>query len=933
MRTALRLSLLSMALAAALSVQAKAPPKAPPAKPVATKPQAAAPLPAPVLVRELEGIQEYRLANGLQVLLFADPASTTTLTNIVYRVGSRHEGAGEAGMAHLLEHLLFKGVPSVADIPKAMSERGVRFNATTSTDRTHYFSSFNAKPETLAFVLQLEAERMQQSRVEAEDLAKEMPVVMNELQQGENNPMQLLRQRLTAAAYRFHPYGRPTIGTKSDVENVPIDALRRFYKAHYRPDNATLIVAGQFDGAATLQDIQAKFAALPNPAAPKPTAYTVEPPQDGERSVVVRRVGGQGVTLLAYHTPPFAHPDCAAFSLLGSMLAQPPSGPLHKVFVEEKKLAAGVGAGGCGGHDAGLFNVLAVHAAGADAAKLEQHLLAAVEQREGIELSAEQFKRVQDQFALGYSQLLKQPQRLAQLLTEAIASGDWRLVFKLVADVKALKLEDVQRVAAHYLKANNRTLARYEPVSASGVVDIPAVADRSAGLEQLASAKVSEGEQLDPAPLSLQARSQFSVLPKSGIKLALLPKKSRGDQVVGEIHLRWGDLPQLVKAHEAGFVASLLDEGNAKLERQAIVDQMVAAKGQFSVSGSRQGLTLRLAGEREGFITLLRLAFQTLREPTFPQAAFERLQRDQIKALQDGRNEPEALRQAAVRAHYNLARNLTAGHPEYIASTDERVDWARGVSVEQVRAFHQRHWSANQGEAAFVGPLPDGFTAALDDELAAWRKPDAPAFKRWTTEHQAVPPAVFHAQASDKAAAVLRLHQPFKLHGEHPDVVALTLANHLLGGGSLESRLNARLRQQDGLTYGIGSGLQTSEWHDSASWVIQTSMAPENREKVLAAIQEVIAATLRDGFSDAEIERARKDILEGKRMNRSSDGGLLGRLGHLAERGVDWTYAETWDERYRKVTRQQVNEALRQHLKPDAWVISSAGDYAKKPPQ
>ena len=268
-------------------------------------------------VRELEGISEHRLPNGLQVLLFNDPASTTTLTNLIYRVGSRHEGAGEAGMAHLLEHLLFKGTPSFTDIPKQMSERGIRFNATTSTDRTNYFASFNANSDTLAWVLRLEAERMQQSRVEADDLAKEMPVVMNELQQGENNAMQLLRQRLMAAAYRFHPYGRPTIGTPSDLENVPIDALRRFYRAHYRPDNATLIVAGQFNPADTLALIEKHYGALANPPTAKPRAYTVEPPQDGERNVVVRRVGGTPVSLLGYHAPALAHPDCAAFSLLG----------------------------------------------------------------------------------------------------------------------------------------------------------------------------------------------------------------------------------------------------------------------------------------------------------------------------------------------------------------------------------------------------------------------------------------------------------------------------------------------------------------------------------------------------------------------------------------------------------------------------------------
>ncbi len=926
----LRPTLIACAALAGLLGQSLHAAPTPKARPAAA-PKAAAATPAKAsLVRELEGIQEYRLPNGLQVLLFNDPASTTTLTNLVYRVGSRHEGAGEAGMAHLLEHLLFKGTPSFTDIPKQMSERGVRFNATTSTDRTNYFASFNANADTLAWVLRLEAERMQQSRVEADDLAKEMPVVMNELQQGENNPMQLLRQRLMAAAYRFHPYGRPTIGTPSDLENVPIEALRRFYRAHYRPDNATLIVAGQFDPAATLALLEQHFGPLSNPATAKPRAYTVEPPQDGERSVVVRRVGGTPVSLLGYHAPPFAHPDCAAFSLLGPMLTQPPSGPLHKQLVEDNKLAAQVGAGGCGGHDAGLFNVVAVHAAGADAQRLEAQLLAGLEHNPA--LSQEQFARIQQQFAVGYSQLLKQPQMLAQLLTEAVAAGDWRLVFKLVNEVKALKLDDVQRVAKAYLSPNNRTLARYEPVAQSGAVTVPQVADRSAGLDRLTSQAISQGEQLDPSPLALQQRTQFSALPQSGIKLAVLPKKSRGDEVVGEIHLNWGDLAELNRRPEADFVARLLTEGNARLSRQQIIDESVRLKGELRITGSAQGLVLRLQGERAGFNDLLRLGLQVLRAPTFPQDAFERLQRDTVKSLADSRTEPEVLRREAARAHFNAQRGVQAGHPDYLHSVDERIARAQSVTLDQVRAFHAQWWSANEGQAAFVGPLPEGLTELLDAELAAWKKPGNAPYKRWASAYRDIAPATFHAQANDKASAVLRLYQSFRLNGEHPDTAALNVVNHLLGGGSLESRLNVRLRQQGSLTYGVGSDLQTSNDDDDASWVIQTSMAPESRDKALAAIQETVAALLRDGVSAAELERARKDLLESRRQGRSRDAALASRLVNLVERGLDWRYTEAWDERYRKLTLDDVNRALRQYLKADAWVVSSAGDYAKKPP-
>lgn len=926
-----------LAIVCAAQAQEATKPKAAPAKSAPAKAVAAktAPPPAPIAVpekvRQLEGITEYRLANGLQLLLYPDSGASTTLVNLVYRVGSRHEGAGEAGMAHLLEHLLFKGTPSVADIPKSMSARGIRFNATTSTDRTNYFASFNANPDTLAWVLTLEAERMQRSRVEAEDLAKEMPVVMNELQQGENNPGLLLRQRLQAVAYRFHPYGKPTIGTKSDVENVPIESLRRFYQTHYRPDNATLIVAGQFDEASVLQQVNERFGSLANPQASKPVTYTVEPPQDGERSVVVRRVGGSVTSVLAYHVPAFAHPDCAALSVLGQMLTQPPSGALYQRFVEKEKLASGLRAAGCGGHDPGLFQVTATPVAGVAPAQLEAALIKAFEQREGMSLSDEQFQRVKNQFALSHSQMLKMPQALAQFLTEAVAAGDWRLVFKLMAEVQALKLEDVERVAATYLQANNRTLARYEPVKASGAVEVPAVVDRQAGLDQLASAAVSEGERLDPSPLTLQERTQFvGVLPKSGVKLALLPKRTRGERVVGQIQLRWGDVQASMGAHEARFVGSLLREGNAKYTRQQLIDEQVRLKGSISISSGRNGLQMRLEGEQASFPALLQLGFDMLREPLFPAEAFERAQRDLIKGLRDSRNNPDQLRLAAVREHYNQATGAQPGDPGYQASLDDTIGWVSSVTLDQVKAFHAKHWGVGEGEAGFVGALPEGLAAQLDTLLAGWKKGEP--YKRWVAPFQDVPAASFHVNAPDKASAVLSLRQEVRLNGEHADVVPLTVVNQLLGGGSLESRLNVKLRQESSLTYGAESILSMPEFGEAGHWTIRTSMAPENRDKALTLIHALIANLLKNGVSAEELERARKDLLESRRRSRSNEAGLAARIADLVENGKDWRYTESWDERYRQVTLDEVNAALRRYLRPDAWVISSAGDYEKKPP-
>ena len=198
-------------------------------------------------VAQAEGISEYRLPNGLQVLLIPDAARPTTTVNLTYRVGSRHEGLGETGMAHLLEHLLFKGSPRHPKVWAEFTQRGLSANGSTWLDRTNYYASFAANEGNLRWYLNWQADAMVNSFIARKDLDSEMTVVRNEMEMGENSPGRILLSQTLAAMYRWHNYGRSTIGARSDVEGVDIAQLKAFYRLHYQPDNATLIVSGKFE--------------------------------------------------------------------------------------------------------------------------------------------------------------------------------------------------------------------------------------------------------------------------------------------------------------------------------------------------------------------------------------------------------------------------------------------------------------------------------------------------------------------------------------------------------------------------------------------------------------------------------------------------------------------------------------------------------------
>ena len=297
-------------------------------------------LPAPVKTTTVEGVTEYKLGNGLRVLLFPDPSKATVTVNMTYLVGSRLEGYGETGMAHLLEHMLFKGSTKHPNIPQELTSHGASPNGSTWYDRTNYFETVAANEENLNWALSLESDRMVNSFIKKEDLMTEFSVVRNEFESGENDPNSILMERVYSTAYLWHNYGKSTIGSKEDIEKVPIENLQIFYKKYYQPDNAVLTVAGKIDEAKVLALVNKYFGSIPRPVRKLSEPYTVEPPQDGERSVTLRRVGDVQVTAMGYHICAGSHPDYAATDVLQEVLTNTPSGRIYKALVETKKASS-----------------------------------------------------------------------------------------------------------------------------------------------------------------------------------------------------------------------------------------------------------------------------------------------------------------------------------------------------------------------------------------------------------------------------------------------------------------------------------------------------------------------------------------------------------------------------------------------------------------
>ena len=608
----------------------------------------------------MEGITEYDLDNGLRVLLFPDKSQSKVTVNMTVLVGSRQEGYGETGMAHLLEHMVFKGTPRHPQIPKALQEHGAQFNGSTSSDRVNYFETLNATEENLEFALDLEADRLVNSLIKKEDLESEMTVVRNEFERGENSPSGVLSKRMAATAYHWHNYGKPTIGNRSDIEKVPVENLRAFYKKFYQPDNVVLVVAGRFDEKKGLELVQKYFGAIPRPERKLATTWTEEPPQDGERSVTLRRVGDVAAVAVVYHIPAGAHEDLPALQVLANILSTRPSGRLYKGLVETKK-AASASAYAEASHDPGLFTADAEVLKDSSPEEVRDLMLGIVEDIGTGGVTAEEVNRARQQILKARELAATDTSQIAISLSEWASQGDWRLYFLHRDRIEKVTPEAVQKVAARYLKQNNRTVGLFLPTDKPARVEVPPTPDIQALVANYQGrAAISEGEEFDATPENVEARVKREGLPQ-GIKVTLLPKQTRGEEVHVQLTLRYGNEENL-KGYESvgGFLPELMLRGTKKLSYQALHDELDRLKATLSAGAGGGGrgrrgrggpgggaaagsVTFSIQAKRNTLPEVLELLRQVLREPALPEKEFELAKRERLAMMEQMRTEPSAL--------------------------------------------------------------------------------------------------------------------------------------------------------------------------------------------------------------------------------------------------------------------------------------------------
>ena len=874
------------------------------------------------LVESRDGIEEYEIIrNGFRIVLKPNRFTTVCAFSVLYFAGSRNEGAGNTGSAHFFEHLMFKGTrqfdPKEGNDAFSLFDRtGAELNANTSWDRTVYFECL--APEYLPLAIKFEADRMRGLKNRKGDRDSEMTVVRNEMEQREDSVSTVLGDAVSAAAFTAHPYRHSVIGHRSDVENIPLARMVEFYDRFYRPNNAVAVCVGNFETQAVLVQLSKHFGRIPRSPSPIPSVYTVEPPQEGERRVEIRRPGANAEVLIAYHVPAANHPDIHALDVLSRLLgnSDQPEGRLYQVLIDTG-LAFNCYAGNSSRRDPGLFFLNADFVTDVDASKVEQALYAELTRLAAEPVSEAVLARLKEANRNGTLINCDDPLEEMNLLTSSEALGTtWRFSAEYDEKFDLVTPADIMRVAQTYFKASNRTVGNFIPDDTAqrpraAPVEAKPVVERSYKKKRVKLVAPKESRPLAPDVVR-------HVLP-NGLTLSILSTPGTGSVAVGTTMYAGTYFAAANKPGVVQLTASLLTCGSARFSKSELAEII----GQMGINFSfatwlyNAGCnTLMAAKNLPQFAEVLA---DTLAHPSFSEQEFALAVGKRRSRLQSFAKDTSTL---AAQALYQSI--YPVGHALRGATLAQGLNALETMQVADVRAFHSAHVSPKSTLISVVGDVePEAAIELFARHFGAWTGPERRAIAVAPVTEFAVGKVVeFLPDQSNVSIAIGRATDITR--SAPRQFFAASIANNVLGGNPVSSRLGKVVRDKNGLTYGITSYFGDSRF-GAASWSIDLAVNPVNVDKALALVRQVVDEYRAEGISDYELEDAISQFAGQLPNQMRSSAGKADNLNTVEFSGLGVGELDNVVSTVRSITKDEVNAAIREYFNLDQCVTVMAG--------
>jgi len=915
---------------------------------------------APVLPQNVEFVatlgafSKYRLkSNGMPIYLSRNDAAPVVTFMVVYHVGSRNEGPGNTGSAHLLEHLLAtrstvnfgpaSGHKSIPDLLYAAGA-GADSNMTTWYDRMNGYSTLPSGRLELA--IKIEADRLARGLILDRERQAEMSVVRNEYEIGENDPAEVLLKAVVGTAIAAHPYHWDTIGYRSDIEGVSTDKLREHYKTYFWPNNAEAILVGDFHVEQALGMFDREFGAFAPSTKPIPRVITVEPPQEGERRVIIERPGGAGIVQAAYIRPGAQDPDFIALDVLSTILTQSLNSRLYQALVETQ-ISSSVGSTNHALRDPFVLLVQTTVARGSTHQRAEEALKAALHEVASNGVTEEEVKRAQKQIEVRVIRSRDGTFNLASSLGEALASANWEWWHNYVDSVNKVTQDDVRRVAANYLIPERATIGWFIPVQSKDrqstargpttrPTTMPTTMDASTPLTgrrdaaraspprataTAANSAAVTSRDADPSPFAKRALRRVL---QNGMALIVVENHAVPTVALQATILAGTVAVPVGKPALALLTADMLDRGTNTKSKLAIAEALDAAGAQLDVNGGFLETTATGSGLSRDTKLLLETLADQLKNPAFAPEEIEHAKAERKAVVL--RNAEDTGRRALDRI-----RNIIfpEGHPHRAPTAEAMLASLDSLTREELIRFHRERYNGSSLILAIAGDVVTGEVVSMVEELFG----DIPRGERPASNWPRTPPG---APVSDVVTMRGKANINFiygaasGLARHDPDYEASLIANAAVGQDALSSRIGKRVRGVEGLSYSLASRFQITDVLDGI-WTVDVAVAPANLQKALISTREEFEKYCREGITEEELAVQKQHFAGSYQVKLGSNTGIVAALADAERYGYGPAYLDEYPERFRRLTREQVNAAIKSHLHPDKLNLVIAGDLDRVP--
>lgn len=894
----------------------------------------------PVLLKTEQNIEEYQLKNGLRVILAPNDKENKVFMNTIYLTGALNDPQGKGGMAHLLEHLAFKGTENVKgeEYQRRLDQYSLMSNASTDYYSTKYTSLIRPEKNAIDQMIYLEAERMDKLVLQQKFVPAEIKIVEREREVRLDQPFSVLMDQMWKSAYGNEYLGRLPIGDLQELQSINMDELNQFYRTWYAPNNAVMVIAGKFNKQDVLKAIDQNFSAIPARKVPK----QVQVPQLNSAEIKNRQFEvKKGSDLGKYNIYLNGQNQKIqpALALSPYLFTMQPSGHLYKDIVETGT-ATQVQSTTWLAKDFNLVFMGAVYAPNHDEKKVADRLLKSIEKPH--QFNETELNRVKSLIKNSQKSMMSSASAVGGVLSDYVVSsnGDWTQFFKDQKAVQNLTVNEVNQVLTDFLTSQHRIMGDIKPTpeDQKKAQEMKQASEQLQTLDQketpveplkdvsVYQAEVAQYVQQSQAQLKTTEQKIQRGKLKNGMGYALFPTSTRDDKTYATISLNFGTAESLKhKAEIIEFTAYLLLRASDQYSLQDIADKSIASGGRASASASANGMTIQISANRENFEDFFKYIVSVMQNPKFEQSQFDLIKSQSLSSLNRPYTEPETV---AALTMARMIEQYQPGDLRYHFEPELAKKQIQAATVEQVKQMYQTYFAMNHGHIAVTGDFKTkALLKFLEQTFGSWNS--AQPYARLSEQHVQYPAKKVHVLAEQRQFGSYQALLTFPVGADHPDMPALIMLSQILGESQLSSRLAMELRERNALVYGFGSSLSHSNYEDTGALAISANYTAGKSAQVSQVVHQVLNDLIKNGVTTQELEAAKANVLKQRVTSLEDERRIHRMLIPQLEKGRDLLYRTKRDEAFAKLSKADVDAVIKKYIKPEHLVEVMADQFGK----